>query len=101
MQIIIILSILDFALRTHEHNYAGSSAAGGSAIKAISDDSGNNIKQSYASSLSISGQTLSLKNKNGSVLNSVTLPSSGGSGIDIYIDDEPSTPANKTIWIGD
>lgn len=68
-------SILDYALAKHTHN--------------------------YASSLSINGQLLSLEDANGDILNSVTLPSSGGNEIDIYFDEEPVTPANKTIWIGD
>jgi len=45
------------------------------ATKATQDESGNNIKASYASSLSISEHTITLKNKNGESLGSVTVPS--------------------------
>lgn len=47
-----------------------------SATKATQDESGNNIKATYGSSLSLSGKTVSLKNKNGETLGySVTIPS--------------------------
>ena len=45
-----------------------------SATKATQDESGNNIKASYASSLGLSDNTLSLNNKNGTALSTVTLP---------------------------
>ena len=45
-----------------------------SATKATQDESGNNIKSSYASSISISDHTITLKNKNGSSLGTVTVP---------------------------
>lgn len=48
-----------------------------SATKATQDESGNNIKASYAATMDISGTNLTLKNKNGEALKSVTL--SGGS----------------------
>lgn len=48
-----------------------------SATKATQDESGNNIKASYAATMDISGTNLTLKNKNGETLKSVTL--SGGS----------------------
>lgn len=44
------------------------------ATKATQDESGNNIKASYASSLSISDHTITLKNKNGTSLGTVTVP---------------------------
>lgn len=44
------------------------------ATKATQDESGNNIKASYASSLSISDHTIILKNKNGTSLGTVTVP---------------------------
>ena len=44
------------------------------ATKATQDESGNNIKSSYASSISISDHTITLKNKNGSSLGTVTVP---------------------------
>ena len=62
---------------SHTHNYAGSSSAGGaanSATKATQDESGNNIKASYAASISISDHTITLKNKNGTSLGTVTVP---------------------------
>ena len=45
-----------------------------SATKATQDESGNNIKASYASSISISDHTITLKNKNGTSLGTVTVP---------------------------
>lgn len=56
-------------------NVTGNAATATSATKATQDESGNNIKASYGASLDISGTTLSLKNKNGTALNSVTIPS--------------------------
>lgn len=44
------------------------------ATKATQDESGNNIKATYANSFSISGHTITLKNKNGSSLGTVTVP---------------------------
>lgn len=44
------------------------------ATKASQDESGNNIKASYASSFSISDHTITLKNKNGDSLGTVTVP---------------------------
>ena len=44
------------------------------ATKATQDESGNNIKSSYASSISISDHTITLKNKNGTSLGTVTVP---------------------------
>lgn len=46
----------------------------GSATKATQDESGNNIKATYASSFSISDHTITLKNKNGGSLGTVTVP---------------------------
>ena len=45
-----------------------------SANKASQDESGNNIKGSYAAGISISGHTITLKNKNGASLGTVTVP---------------------------
>lgn len=45
-----------------------------SATKATQDESGNNIKANYAASMSISGHTITLKNKNGTSLGTVTVP---------------------------
>ena len=51
-----------------------SSISVGSATKATGDESGNNIKTNYASSLSISDHTITLKSKSGANLASVTVP---------------------------
>lgn len=45
-----------------------------SATKATQDESGNNIKSTYANSISISDHTITLKNKNGTSLGTVTVP---------------------------
>ena len=45
------------------------------AYKSLQDESGNNIKATYASSLELSGKSLILKNKNDIALSTVTLPS--------------------------
>lgn len=42
--------------------------------KATGDESGNNIKATYGNSLGTSGNKIVLKNKNGSELNSITVP---------------------------
>ena len=52
----------------------GNAATATSATKATQDESGNNIKASYASSFSISDHTITLKNKNGASLGTVTVP---------------------------
>lgn len=44
------------------------------ATKATQDESGNNIKANYAASISISDHTITLKNKNGTSLGTVTVP---------------------------
>ena len=44
------------------------------AVNATNDQSGNNIKSSYASSVDISGHTLTLKSKDGTTLSTKTLP---------------------------
>ena len=44
------------------------------ATKATQDESGNNIKASYGASLDINDHTISLKNKNGVELSTVTVP---------------------------
>ena len=64
-------------------SFAGNSAT---ATKATQDESGNNIKSTYGASISISGQKITLSNKNGTSLGSVTVPSaavSAGAGISI------------------
>ncbi len=43
-----------------------------SAIKATQDESGNNIKAGYAASLGVSGKTVTLYNKNGAALSTIT-----------------------------
>ena len=52
----------------------GKSENAASATKAAQDESGNNIKASYGASLSISDHKITLKNKNGVELSSVTVP---------------------------
>lgn len=52
-------------------NISGNAAT---ATKATQDESGNNIKASYAASFSISDHTITLKNKNGASLGTVTVP---------------------------
>ena len=54
---------------------ATSATSAGSATKATQDEDGNNIKATYANSISISGNVITLKNKNGAQLgNTVTVP---------------------------
>lgn len=65
-----------------------------SATKATQDESGNNIKSSYASSISISDHTITLKNKNGSSLGTVTVPDNNT----VYT--HPTTSGNKHIPSG-
>ena len=48
----------------------------GLATKATGDANGNNILTTYANSLTLSGDTLTLKNKNGDTLSSVTISAS-------------------------
>lgn len=59
-------------------NCSGSSGSctgnAATATKATQDESGNNIKASYAASMSISDHTITLKNKNGASLGTVTIP---------------------------
>lgn len=59
-------------------NCSGSSGSctgnSATATKATGDESGNNIKASYAASFSISDHTITLKNKNGASLGTVTVP---------------------------
>lgn len=52
-------------------SYGGNAAT---ATKATQDESGNNIKSSYASAISIADRTITLKNKNGASLGTVTVP---------------------------
>ena len=58
-------------LNTINGSISGNAAT---ATKATQDESGNNIKASYASSISISDHTITLKNKNGVSLGTVTVP---------------------------
>ena len=51
----------------------GNAATATSATKATQDESGNNIKASYAASMSISGGKITLKNKNGGTLSEGTV----------------------------
>lgn len=72
------------------------------ATKATQDESGNNIKASYASSISISDHTITLKNKNGVSLGTVTVPdnnttyslSASGESVVLSGSDNTSTTAD-------
>lgn len=72
-------------------NCSGSSGSctgnAATATKATGDESGNNIKSSYAASLSISGSTVTLKNKNGGVLSTQNI--GGGAAAKAYV---------TTVW---
>lgn len=59
---------------TVETDYATTAGNADTSTKATQDESGNNIKSSYASSISISDHTITLKNKNGASLGTVTVP---------------------------
>lgn len=69
--------------------------------KATQDESGNNIKQSYASSLSVSGTTLTLLSRNGDTLSTVTVGTEKGGVETIVKNAQPSSPSNGLIWIND
>ena len=67
---------------------ATSATSATTATKATQDESGNNIKSSYAASISISDHTITLKNKNGTSLGTVTVPDnnttySAGTGLSL------------------
>lgn len=81
------------------------------ADKATKDESGNNIKASYASSISISDHTITLKNKNGTSLGTVTVPdnnttyenksaASGGTAVSLVTTGEKYTWNNKSNFSG-
>ena len=61
-------------LNTINGDISGNAETATSATKATQDESGNNIKNTYASSFSISDHTITLKNKNGTSLGTVTVP---------------------------
>ena len=64
-----------YGATTFYHGLSGTlSGSASSATKATQDESGNNIKANYASSISISDHTITLKNKNGVSLGTVTVP---------------------------
>lgn len=75
----------------------------GTATKAASDESGNNIKASYGADLSISDHTLTLKNKNGANLKSVTVPDNnttytmGTSGNTVTLTPSSGTAQSITV----
>ena len=69
-----------------------------SATKATQDESGNNIKASYASSFSISDHTITLENKNGASLGTVTVPDENVS----VTSSNPTTAETCFIpWVSD
>ena len=75
--------ILNGSQTVGQANYASSAGSATSATNAGSatnDGAGDNIRNNYAHSMSLSGTTLSLKNGGGTTLSSVTLPTSGLSG---------------------
>ena len=61
-------------VNTINGDISGNAATADSATKATQDESGNNIKATYANSFSISDHTITLKNKNGISLGTVTVP---------------------------
>ena len=65
------------------------------ATKATQDESGNNIKASYASTMSLSGNTVTLKSKSGATLSTITLPTSGST----ISSTEPTNPTQGQVWI--
>lgn len=102
---------------------AGNADTATSATKATQDESGNNIKASYASSIGISDHTITLKNKNGTSLGTVTVPEFGttltstlsagstslvfsnsvittSSTIDLYTDKYGVNPTNVVVETG-
>lgn len=54
--------------------YGNISGNATTATKATQDESGNNIKETYGAELSINDHTITLKNKNGTSIGSVTVP---------------------------
>ncbi len=80
--------------------YAGSSTY---ATKAAQDASGNNIKDTYAASFSISDHTITLKNKTGNSLGTVTVPDNnttytfGGGSNCFYV--TPSGGTTQTVGV--
>lgn len=83
--------------------YATSAGSAGSATKATQDESGNNIKATYASSISISDHTITLKNKNGASLGTVTVPDNnttytlGTSGNNVTLTPSSGTAQSITV----
>ena len=61
-------------LNTINGDISGNAETATSATKATQDESGNNIKSTYANAISISDHTITLKNKNGTSLGTVTVP---------------------------
>jgi hypothetical protein len=55
----------------------------------------DNVEASYASAMSLSGSTLTLKSKSGATLSTITLPASGST----VSSSEPSNPAKGEVWI--
>lgn len=81
------------------------------ATKATQDESGNNIKASYASSLGTSDNSVILKNKSGATLSSITVPYATNSltslnannatqvnGWKVAVGAFPSSPEANTIY---
>ena len=87
-------------LNTINGSISGNAAT---ATKATQDESGNNIKASYASSFSISDHTITLKNKNGASLCTVTVPDNnttytlGTSGNNVTLTPAGGTAQSITV----
>lgn len=87
-------------LNTINGSISGNAAT---ATKATQDESGNNIKATYASSFSISDHTITLKNKNGASLGTVTIPDNnttytlGTSGNNVTL--TPSSGSAQSITV--
>lgn len=79
---------------------AASATTAANAVKATQDESGNNIKASYGSSLALNGSNILLKSKSGATLTTLSLAALSGAGSSIaYSATEPSSLADGMTWI--
>lgn len=78
-------SVLTGLITSHTHKYAGSSSAGGSATKAISDSAGQQINTTYIKGLSVSGKTVTYTKGDGTTGTITTQDTtySAGNGISL------------------
>lgn len=83
---------------------AGSASSSTSATKATQDESGNNIKATYMSSLSVASNVATFKNKNGTSLGTITASTasygSASAGTAISADDITAWDAGSTPTLG-